>query len=64
MCPPIDYINGPHYTPFVYDAEMVTQDELKLSSILQVPLLSEKISRSIHPSHEDEMLVFIFASLD
>ena len=33
ICSPVDYLNGPHYTLYIYDAEMVAQDQLGFSSI-------------------------------
>ena len=31
----VDHLDGPHYTVHIYNAKMVTQDQLKLSSISQ-----------------------------
>ena len=64
MCPPVDYIDGPHYTLFIYYAKMVTQDQLKLSSIFRVSVLGRRIFGPIHPSQEDEAPMFIVTSLN
>ena len=33
---PVNYLDGPHYTLHIYDAEMITQDQLELSSISRI----------------------------